>query len=218
MQRRIMAALVERAETDWFLRPDPQVELYDWLFERSSAPMMTARWRWYTVDLLGVIGAESSRAERSSAHRAVRALAREGLVQTHAEPYPHRIGGLDLSELSRVDARWPVRSGPRLWFRLPGPPDIEDVILDDHYDDQVAAVLTFQVYRPEPFEDFVGATDRVGRWATPTGQFLAWVFCGGPGHKPVASSADYRSAISARYTLDRDMPSMRAMLARLAPD
>lgn len=185
-QRRILDALVQRAEQDVFVLRGEAATLVateDWAV--GPMPVLRARWRWYTIDLLDLVEADGSRSERVSLHRAVQSLQREGRVQAAGQfPYPQPfcaylnhvdrlVGGIDLAELTRVDPRWPSRTGRALWFRLP--PPTRDVIPRD---DQLGVLDFIAKWRPDPFEDFVAMLDRRRRWSTPTGQCLAWLFCG----------------------------------------
>lgn len=196
-QRRILDALVQRADQDAFQARGEAATLTtgeDWQF--GPVPVLRARWRWYTIDLLDLVDANSSRSTRASLHRAVWSLHRDRRVQAVGQfPYPQPfsahinhvdqlVGGVDLFELSRVDPRWPSRTGRALWFRLPAP-DHEAIPEDD----QLAVLHFIDEWRPDPFEDFVATLDRQRRWSTATGQCLKWLFCGhSPAAEPVSTT------------------------------
>lgn len=185
-QRRILDALVYRAEQDFFRAHGEAAILVtgeDWAV--GPTPTLRARWRWYTIDLLDLVEAGSPRSERVSLHRAVRSLHRDGRVEMVGQfPYPQPfsayinhvdqlVGGVDLSELARIDPRWPNRTGRALWFRLPTPD--RDSLPND---DQLTILKFIAEWRPDPFEDFVATLDHRQRWSTPIGQCLTWLFCG----------------------------------------
>lgn len=62
-----------------------------------------------------------------------------------------------------------------LWFRLP-PPEAD--LLPEH--DQFVILEFIENYHPDPFADLAATLDCRRRWLTPTGEFLAWLFCGAP--------------------------------------
>lgn len=185
VQRGVLNALVTRAEQDYYqVSHDEVAEL---LGEYAGPHRVRARWRWYTIDLLDLVQFGCARTERVSVHRAIKALERTGRIQTMGQlPYPQPfaayinylsqlVGGVDLNELSKVDRRWPSSPGRALWFRLTAPhPDHAPIPEDD----QLAVLDFIETWRPEAFEDFAATLDHERRWTTPTGRFLAWLFCG----------------------------------------
>ena len=198
VQRRVLDALLTRGEQDRYpVVHDDVAQLAGKYADRQFA--LRARWRWYTLDLLGLAQCGSSRAERVSLHRAIKALEKASRVETMGQlPYPqpfaayfnyaHQlVGGIDLNELSMVDTRWPSGSGRTLWFRLPPPhPDREPIPKDD----QLAVFNVIETWRPDSFEDFAASIDHASRWTTHTGRFLAWLFCGPPGQISPALKID----------------------------
>jgi hypothetical protein len=151
--------------------------------------VFTARWRWYTVELLGLAGPHTSRPDRSSLNRAINRLAETGEIDVRGSmPYSEVFesdDGFPAAELARIDPRWPHRSGRALWFRIPPPwgvdPDMSDGIPEAVPRSDAAIMLDFfNVGWPDWFADFCGATDREGRWSTPVGRFVTWMFCGHP--------------------------------------
>ena len=188
LQRTILAALTAQGRLDRFPGPWGE-EISAFLSPDFDIDVVRARWRWYTIDLLGLATPDTPRSARVSLHRAIGALERSheievirgelpyghpfgGYIDTHARP----VGGIDLTELTHMDPRWPTRPRQAVWFRLPPPhPHYEDVPVDD----QAAVINTIEgEWTPEPFEDFVESIDPLGRWYTPVGQFLTWIFCG----------------------------------------
>ncbi|WP_131816228.1 hypothetical protein [Mycolicibacterium porcinum] len=188
LQRTILATLRDRARLDRF--PGPWDEgISDFLSADIDVDVVRARWRWYTVDLLGLATPDTPRSARVSLHRAIGALERSHEIEVvrrklpysqpfggHIDRYERLVGGIDLAELTDVDSRWPARPRQVVWFRLPPPhPDYEGVPADD----QIAVIDAIEgEWTPEPFEDFVGSIDPLGRWYTPVGEFLTWIFCG----------------------------------------
>lgn len=178
---------MQRAELDVFHARGEAAFLVTGDWEAGPVPVLRARWRWYTIDLLDLVEIDSPRSARVSLHRAIRSLHRDGRVEAVGQlPYPQPfsahinhvdrlVGGVDLAELAGVDPRWPSRTGRALWFRLPVP----DQGAIPH-DDQLAVLDFIDEWRPEPFEDFVATIDHQRRWSTPTGQCLTWLFCGSP--------------------------------------
>lgn len=188
-QRRVLQALAERRDHD----------VYDITTLTDSvgvpgARKLRARWRWYTIGMLGLIDHGAPESQRASIHQTVRALAQAGHLHTATTPYPygapftpHRdecgdaIGGLDLSELCAFDPRWPPRHGRRLWFRLQPTPKIPS-------DDQTAVLHWLAATRPDEYEDFAASLDRSRAWESDMGRFLRWLLCGHP-HVHVAPTA-----------------------------
>lgn len=182
-QRRVLAALRNKATKEY---PLPFDDDYG-----QTKPISTAKWRWYTTDLLGLTGPDTSRAERASLHRAIKSLEAAGELESRGSfPYPEAFGvdGLDSTELSRIDPRWPHRSGRSLWFRIPPPWtlyydvwDYDGLIPAEVPDTDAAYVVDFlHLGRPDWFDDFCGAIDRRRRWLTPHGRLVTWIFCGPP--------------------------------------
>ena len=152
----------------------------------SRTRWIRARWRWYTVDLLDLVEPGAQRSERVSLHRAVHGLNRARELQINEmcpygclfAPYQNEFdkyeGGLDLSQLSTVDPRWPNRQGRSLWFRLPPPQQVEQVPEDD----QLAQLEDIEYYQPDAFRDFTEALDHRQAWQSPVGRYIRWLFCG----------------------------------------
>jgi hypothetical protein len=165
---------------------------------RPDEPPVRARWRWYTIDLLGLAGFDTPRSTRVSLHRAVRTLAKQRRLHIRTEnpynglfvPYTEaesvagdgvgafhfdddfvETGNLDLTELHRVDHRWPSGVGRHLWFRLAPTVDIPE-------DDQVAVLQWLNEDRPDGFVEFTETLDRNRAWKSEVGRFLIWLFCG----------------------------------------
>ena len=128
-QRRLFDALEVKAQERFievveesrgeFLDPAPSQLMAD-------IDMSRARWRWYTIELLGLAGPDTTRAERVSLHRAINSLGNAGELEVrglmpYGEPFT-RIG-FNPAELSRFNPRWPHRRGRVLWFRRPPPWD-----------------------------------------------------------------------------------------------
>lgn len=195
-QRRVLDALVDRRDNDSYAAADV-TELVD----PDDIPLIRARWRWYTVDLLDLVEMDAPRPERVSLHRAVRSLHQAGRVEiATACPYPtilgprrnssgQRVGGLYVPKLSYyidiavgyyADARWPYTQGRRLWFRLPPPTNGNDIPADD----QIAFIDHLHTDSPEAFQDFVDALKRSRQqeeaWGSAVGRFVRWLFCGPP--------------------------------------
>lgn len=183
VQRSVIDALLRRANLDRYVVPS-DAAIYELIGIEDPPRSVSGRWRWYTVDLLGLTNASNTRAARVSLHRAVRKLGESGHLEVSVMPYDNpwaayrdyedRLqGGIDLTELRELDRRWPSRMNQTLWFRLPppehGPPPARD---------QVAILEFIDDYHPEPFADFAATLDREKRWRTPTGEFLAWLFLG----------------------------------------
>lgn len=185
LQRRVLGALWLHGETDSYdIRALPD------LFPRyflDECPVLRARWRWYTIDLLDLVAFGDPRSYRVSAHRAVRSLARDRRVEiadrcpyddpflAQVDYHGHPFGGLDLAEINQyADPRWPGRQGRHLWFRLP-PPITENV----PYDDQLIRLGLLQDgIIPEAFDEFMGTTNRSNAWNSGTGRYLHWLLCG----------------------------------------
>ena len=192
MERRLLDAVIQRQEKD--------VYAYPGLIREHST--FTARWRWYTIDLLNLTEFGAPRGERVSLHRAVRSLHRARRLQIatkcpyeqpfgarqnayddygdrddddyyYSDLYDTYVGGFDLSELHGVDSRWPHRQGRCLWFRL-RPPPMEYVPGDDQ-----TYVLDW-IAEHESFIEFAETLDRTQAWKTSFASFLRWLFCGPP--------------------------------------
>lgn len=153
----------------------------------ADMAMSRARWRWYTVELLGLAGPATTRAERVSLHRAIKSLRNAGELEVRGStPYdkPFTRIGFNPAELSRFSSRWPDRRGRVLWFRRPPPWDYEKALNGGYYpeelpEDDGATVLDFlDVYWPDWFADFCEAADREHRWQTLSGAAVVWLFCG----------------------------------------
>ena len=199
IQRKVLDALEHRRDNDTY---DTKI-LGNFLdlsgVVEQDEPTIRARWRWYTVDLLGLTPdadagrcpAGDPRSHRVSLHRAVRNLHQAGEVEIATTcPYPPVLGGFDyddddslqltssglpLWELhDYVDPRWPDGPGRRLWFRLP-PPALADVPLDDQI-----AILNFLHLDPWDFQEFTETVDRKQAWESEVGRFVRWLFCGPP--------------------------------------
>lgn len=193
-QRRILNALeskareqfrdaVERARAGTF-DPDFDDELRRVIDE---AGIVRARWRWYTIELLGLTDRETPRGERVSLHRAIKNLGEMGSLEVRESmPYSRAFArsGLDGADLARLNLRWPHRPGRALWFRTAPPWDTAAVerrgwLPDDCPHDDGVYVLDFShIDPPDWFADFCGAVDREHRWTTPTGALVAWLFGG----------------------------------------
>lgn len=194
LQRKVLDALVERRDNDSY-DASGIIELAD----PDGTPLIRARWRWYTVDLLDLIELDTPRPERVSLHRAIRSLHQSGQLEiATACPYPKvlggsrnhsglREGGLYVQKLSYypdhivsyyADARWPYAQGRRLWFRLPPPTDPDDIPADD----QIAVIDYLHTSNPKPFQDFTEALRTFRRqeeaWTSSVGCFVRWLFCG----------------------------------------
>lgn len=194
-QRRVLDALVDRRDNDSYAAADVTE-----LVNPDDTPLIRARWRWYTVDLLDLVEIDAPRPERVSLHRAIRNLHQTGQLEiATACPYPKvlggyqnlhglREGGLYVQKLGYyqdlwvnyyADARWPYTQGRRLWFRLPPPANRVDIPVDD----QIAVIDYLHTCNPSAFQDF---TDRLRRhreedaWTSPVGRFVRWLFCGPP--------------------------------------
>jgi hypothetical protein len=175
-QRSVIDALVERSEND----------SYD-----AWGSVIRARWRWYTLDLLDLVPDSAPRSQRVSLHRAVRCLHQRGLLEI-APTCPYRprhgrflneygdlVGGLDISELSSVDPRWPTGPGRVLWFRLPAPSvaDDDQSPLDESLSDDQIYWLE-DIVASDVFADFSEALNRREAWTTEAGRLIQWLFCG----------------------------------------
>lgn len=84
------------------------------------------------------------------------------------------VGGVDLSELSIVDPRWPSRRGRSLWFRLPPPREHGLVPAND----QLVELEFLDDEQPDAFRDFTELLDREKAWRSPVGRYIRWLFCG----------------------------------------
>lgn len=190
-QRRILDALIERRDNDIY----DASGLDDLL--GSEVDEVRARWRWYTIDLLGVVQFGAPRSERVSFHRAVHSLHNRGRLDiatacpydqpfgAHENEYGDLVGGLDLSELSTIDPRWSSSQGRCLWFRLRVPPmcTLDDLPFDDQMviADDIAHPSYTNLnlpYHSEAFMDFTGTADRRDAWASDIGKFMHWLLCG----------------------------------------
>ena len=187
LQRRVLGALWTRGESD-FYDIGALSDLFPSHFLKQCT-VLHARWRWYTIDLLGLVTFGEPRSHRVSAHRAVRSLARAHRVQivdqcpyddpflAQVDYYGNQFGGIDLAEVNQyVDPRWPSRQGRHLWFRLP--PPMTDYVPDD--DQLIRLELLQEGFIPEAFDEFMGTIDRRRAWNSDTGQYLQWLLCGSP--------------------------------------
>jgi hypothetical protein len=187
LQRRILGALWSRGESDCYdIRGLSDLFPHDFL---DQCPVLRARWRWYTIDLLDLVAFGDPRSHRVSAHRAVRSLARARRVQVRdccpyddpflaqVDYYGHQFGGLELAEIGQYpDLRWPSRQGRCMWFRLP--PPIPGHVPED---DQLIRLEELQNgFIPEAFDEFMGTIDRRKAWHSNTGRYLHWLLCGSP--------------------------------------
>ncbi len=195
LQRKVLDALVDRRDNDTYDAADVSE-----LIDPDDTPLIRARWRWYTVDLLDLTEVTAPRPDRVSLHRAIRSLHQTGQVEiATACPYPtilggcrndygHRVGGLYVPKLSyhidigvryRVDARWPYTQGRRLWFRLPPPTSRNDIPADD----QIAVIDCLHTNNPKEFQDFtekLRTRKEDEAWTSAIGRFVSWLFCGSP--------------------------------------
>lgn len=195
LQRNVLDALIERRDNDSYDAADI-TELVD----LAVTPLIRARWRWYTVDLLDLTESNAPRSERASLHRAIRSLHQAGQVDiATACPYPtilggyrssdgRRVGGLYVPKLSYyidigvryyADVRWPYSQGRRLWFRLRAPTNRSDIPGDD----QIAFIDYLHTNNPKTFQEFIEklrthAEDEA--WKSAIGRFIRWLFCGPP--------------------------------------
>lgn len=163
-QRRILAALHRIAYTDHYRIPTPTPPLLATLLTLHTPPptKLRARWRWHTIDLLGLAGPQTSPSERSSLRRAINALTETHTVEAlDRNPYTD----FHFPPLADVDPRWP--NGRALWFRLPPTTEIPD-------DDQAAILTRLTHLYLSPTE----LDTAIGNWSTPDGQFLHWALCG----------------------------------------
>ena len=204
LQRKILTALTEVEANDYppaaalpqaieFFRLEYSTDgSEDDDFRAAIAANKGTRWRWYTIDLLGIVGRKSTRSARSSAHRAVRQLARNGeLEMQESFPYPQRklavdsidhyetgipivTGGFALNDLAKVDDRWPSRRGRTLWFRRPprhgdfDPAKLDEVI--DRLDECVGDY--------DSLAEDSHPLDSRDSWQVDCILFLRWLFCG----------------------------------------
>jgi hypothetical protein len=179
-QRHVLAALHQRADHDSY-RADGAMLL------SGGRCVLRARWRWYTIEMVGLLNKHSAESRRAAANQTIRTLARRGRVQVWNGDYPYPapfaghcsqndmyVGTVNLAELHAIDSRWPPRHGRRLWFRLPPPPRHAIPV-----DDQIAVLNYLDTHRPEEFEDFAAALDRRRAWKSPAGQLPMWLLCGG---------------------------------------
>ncbi len=167
--------------------------------QMADMDMSRARWRWYTIELLGLTGPATTRAERVSLHRAINSLGNAGELEVRGSmPYggePFTRIRFNPAELSRFNPRWPHRRGRVLWFRRPPPWDYEKARLDgwpeELPEDDGSTILDFlDVSWPDWFADFCGAADRERRWQTLSGAAVVWLFCGElPVYVPAISRA-----------------------------
>ncbi|OHU99777.1 hypothetical protein BKN37_18795 [Mycobacterium talmoniae] len=178
----MLTTLHQRSDQDSYHGSDV-AQLFD-----DGPAVVRARWRWYTIDMLGLVAHDASETARASVHRAVKTLAQRRVIDTVTAAYPYaepftgyltahgeRAGHIDLAELHDLDPCWPARHGRRLWFRLPPP------ARRIPHDDQIAVLGRLDAHRPDEFEDFVAAVDRRRAWTTPVGHFVAWLLRGQPG-------------------------------------
>jgi hypothetical protein len=179
-QRHILAVLHRQADHDSYCA-DAVMRLSG---ERYA---LRARWRWYTIEMVGLVNESSTETTRATANQAIRTLARRGRVQVWTGDYPYTapfagycsengkcVGAVNLAELHAIDSRWPPRHGRRVWFRL-APPQRQEIPVDD----QIAVLNYLDTHRPEEFEDFAATLDRRRAWDSPVGQLLMWLLCGG---------------------------------------
>lgn len=177
VQRQILDALAHRGGNDSYPIPSE----IRWLVD-PGVTAARARWRWYTIDLLELATIDSPRSRRVSLHRAIHGLHDRGELDISLE-LPHDLGdhiddfgdyvhGVDLSELSDLDPRWPRHPGA-LWFRQK-PSDLD--LVQPPPDDQIWILTRIQV--DDDFVDFAATRDRRQAWSTETGRFIRWLLCG----------------------------------------
>lgn len=179
LQRQILLGLQQRGVDDRYYPPAT-------LGLAMSGSVIRARWRWYTIELLGLVDIDAAENARATVNQAINTLARRGHVRTTRTAYPYSTpfagystgcgdvaGTVDLAELHHQDPRWPTRHGRRLWFRLPPPPQHRVPP-----DDQLAILGHLERHRPDEFEDFAATLNRGHAWRSPVGQLLAWLLCG----------------------------------------
>lgn len=196
LQRKVLDALLDRRVNDSYDAADA-----DGLIDPDETPVIRARWRWYTVDLLDLVDIDAPRHDRVSLHRAIRSLHRGGKVEiATACPYPtklggyrdsggRQVGGLYVPKLNYYadhivtyypDARWPYTQGRRLWFRLPPPTSRDDIPADDQI-----AFIDYLHTNPKAFQDFTealrGHRHEEEAWRSAVGRFVRWLFCGPTG-------------------------------------
>lgn len=193
LQRKVLDALVERRDNDSY----DAGEITE-LVDPDNTPVIRARWRWYTVDLLGLVEIDAPRPERVSLHRAIHSLHDADLLEiATACPYPTKLGGYQNYYGQRVgslyvpklsyypdhmvayvaDERWPYAQGRRLWFRLLPPITPDDIPPDD----QIVFIDYLHTSNPKAFQDFTEKlrTYRLEEaWISPVGRFVRWLFCG----------------------------------------
>lgn len=201
-QRRVLKALERKARDrfaakgipPWLSSSIPTAEHDSGLLKISRA-----RWRWYTIDLLGLAGPDATRGERVSLHRAINSLGNTGALEVRGSmPYDESFAeiGFDPAELSRFDPRWPHRHGRVLWFRRLPPWDHDAALQDGYYPDNLppddgAVILDFLgIHWPEWFADFCASAEPDRRWQTRSGAAVVWLFCGElPAYPPRSSRA-----------------------------
>jgi hypothetical protein len=142
------------------------------------------RWRWYTLEMLGLVNSTTPVSVRSSYSRAVRSLEAEGLLQTRNR-FPYDAWFLtppppddefklyiDPAHLSP----WPARPGKPLWFRIQ---QDEPQDWNDLYELQDALWLfkLFDIEGPDDeMADFAGMVDQRAALRSPPAQWLRWFF------------------------------------------
>ena len=109
----------------------------------------------------------------------ITAAGRVTLKSAYEDEYGDVVGGLDLSELSSVDPRWPNGQCRCLWFRLRVPLHAVECL---PFDDQATIVEDLEgkslEYVSDAFMEFTATLDRRAAWASEVGQFMRWLFCG----------------------------------------
>ncbi|MEH6821785.1 MAG: hypothetical protein V7706_17750 [Dietzia psychralcaliphila] len=158
------------------------------VFDAGASTFGPHHFRWYTLEMCGLLTVDTPKAVRSSLNRAVRLLAAEGKVELSRARCPYDLGVLvgestAAALVAELDAGASV-PGRRLWFReIGGPPLFTDETMDQAEewfpDDDVSwRVVEWYDRNHEEWLDFVYARDRVSAQRAELGRFLRWYLFG----------------------------------------
>lgn len=143
-------------------------------------------YRWYTLEMCGLLTTDTPTSDRSSLNRAVRLLAADGQIELCRARYPYDLSVVvRQTEPTLVADLDPRTSAPgrRLWFRkVGGPPLFTAGVLEwaeEWFPDDDVSWRFYEWYHgSEEWWDFVYARDSVTAHASELGRFLRWYLFG----------------------------------------
>ena len=172
----------------WGRRQREVLEGMTAVFNAGASTFGPHHFRWYTLEMCGLLTHDTPNVERSSLNRAVRLLAAEDQLELSRARCPYDLSVLvgepaAAALVAELDSRTSV-PGRRLWFReVGGPPLFTDEALDEAEelfpDDDVSwRIVGWYDRSHEEWLDYVYARDRDAAQRTELGRFLRWYLFG----------------------------------------